>query len=76
MKIITIHGYIERRILINFTADPKLVEKVVPLPFRTKIYKKKAIVGMCLIRPKNIKPKGLPDFFGVNSENGVHRIAV
>lgn len=25
---------------------------------------------------KNIKPKGLPDLFGVNSENGAHRIAV
>lgn len=29
-----------------------------------------------LIRLKNIKPKGLPDFIGVNSENGAHRIAV
>ncbi len=28
------------------------------------------------IRLKNIKPKGLPDFTGVNSENGAHRIAV
>jgi len=76
MKTPTIHGYIERRILINFTADPKLVEKVVPFPFRPKIYKDKAIVGICLIRLKNIKPKGLPDLFGVNSENGAHRIAV
>ncbi|MBP6687859.1 MAG: DUF2071 domain-containing protein [Lacibacter sp.] len=76
MKIPTIHGYIDRRILINFTADPKAVEKIIPFPFRPKIYKGKAIVGICLIRLKNIKPNGLPDFFGVNSENGAHRIAV
>lgn len=76
MKIPTIHGYIDRRILINFTADPKAVEKIIPFPFRPKIYKDRAIVGICLIRLKNIKPKGLPDFFGVNSENGAHRIAV
>ena len=76
MKIPTIHGYIDRRILINFTADPKVVEKIVPFPFRPKIYKGKAIVGICLIRLRNIKPKGLPDFLGVNSENGAHRIAV
>ncbi|MFH6958160.1 DUF2071 domain-containing protein [Flavobacterium aquidurense] len=76
MKIPTIHGYIDRRILINFTADPKSVEKIIPFPFRPKLYKDKAIVGICLIRLKNIKPKGFPDFIGVNSENGAHRIAV
>ncbi|QPH37946.1 DUF2071 domain-containing protein [Pedobacter endophyticus] len=76
MKTPTIHGYIDRRILINFTADPQAVERIIPLPFRPKIYKDKAIVGICLIRLKHIKPKGLPDFIGVNSENGAHRIAV
>ena len=76
MKIPTIHGYIDRRILVNFTADPKSVEKIIPFPFRPKIYKDKAIVGICLIRLKDIKPKGFPDFIGVNSENGAHRIAV
>ena len=76
MKIPTIHGFIDRRILINFTADPEVVSKIVPLPFRPKIYKGKAIVGICLIRLKNVKPKGFPDIIGVNSENGAHRIAV
>jgi hypothetical protein len=76
MKIPTIHGLIDRRILINFTADPEVVQRIIPAPFRPKIYKGKAIVGICLIRLKNIKPKGLPDFIGVSSENGAHRIAV
>ncbi len=76
MKLPIIHGYIDRRILINFTADPDIVSKIIPKPFRPKIYKDKAIVGICLIRLKNIKPKGLPNFAGVSSENGAHRIAV
>jgi hypothetical protein len=70
------HGYIDRRILVNFTADPDDVRKIIPEPFRPKVYKDKAIVGICLIRLKNIKLKGLPDFIGVSSENGAHRIAV
>ena len=76
MKFPTIHGFIDRRILINFTADPKDVERILPYPFRPKIYKSKGIVGICLIRLKNIKPKGFPDFMGISSENGAHRIAV
>ncbi len=76
MKIPTIHGFIDRRILINFTVDPIIAEKIIPHPFRPKIYKEKAIVGICLIRLKNIKPKGFPDLFGISSENGAHRISV
>ncbi|GAB3296135.1 YqjF family protein [Hymenobacter tenuis] len=76
MRIPTIHGIIDRRILINFTADPKDVATILPAPFRPKVYKGKAIVGICLIRLKNIKPKGLPNWLGVSSENGAHRIAV
>jgi hypothetical protein len=76
MKLPTIHGFIDRRILVNFTADPAVVHKIVPEPFRPKVYKGKAIVGICLIRLKSIKPKGFPGFLGISSENGAHRIAV
>lgn len=76
MKFPTIHGFIDRRILINFIANPNDIEKILPAPFRPKIYKDKAIVGICLIRLKSIKPKGFPDFLGISSENGAHRIAV
>ena len=76
MKIPTIKGIIDRRILINYTVDPEIVAKIIPKPFRPKIYKDKAIVGICLIRLKEIRPKGLPSFIGVSSENGAHRIAV
>lgn len=62
--------------LVNYIAEPSVVEKILPKPFKPKLFDGKAIVGICLIRLKNIKPKGFPSFIGVNSENGAHRIAV
>jgi hypothetical protein len=76
MRIPTIKGVIDRRILINFTADPAVVAAILPPPFRPKLYQNRALVGICLIRLKNIKPKGFPAFMGLSSENGAHRIAI
>ena len=76
MKIPTIIGTIDRRILINYQADKEVIEKFLPTPFRPKLVKGKAIVGICLIRLKNIRPKGIPFNVGTSSENGAHRIAV
>lgn len=76
IKIPTIKGIIDRRILVNFTVVPEIAEKVIPPPFRPKVYKGKAIVGICLIRLKDVRPKGLPGFMGISSENGAHRFAV
>jgi hypothetical protein len=76
MNVPTIEGIIDRRILINFTVDPHIIQKIIPAPFTPKLYKDKAIVGICLIRLKKIRPKGLPAFIGISSENAAHRIAV
>lgn len=76
MKIPIIRGIIDRRILVNFTVDPDVAKTIVLYPFRPKIINDKAVAGICLIRLKNVRPKGLPSFIGVGSENGAHRIAV
>ncbi len=76
MRIPTIQGIIERRVLVNYTVDPEIIQKLIPAPFKPKIYRDKAIVGICLIRLKQIRPKGLPGFIGISSENGAHRVAV
>jgi hypothetical protein len=76
MKIPTIRGTIDRRILINYTVDPGIVAGIIPKPFRPQVYQGKAIVGICLIRLQDIRPKWIPSFLGVSSENGAHRIAV
>lgn len=76
MKIPAIVGTIDRRILINYQADKEVIERFLPAPFTPKLVKGKAIVGICLIRLKNIRPKGIPFNIGLSSENGAHRIAV
>lgn len=76
MKIPIIRGVIDRRILVNFTVEPDVIKKILPAPFRPKLVNGKAIAGICLIRLANVRPKGLPAFIGVGSENGAHRIAV
>jgi hypothetical protein len=76
MKIPTISGIIDRRMLVNFTVDADIAKTIVPFPFSPKLISGKAIAGICLIRLKQVRPKGLPAFIGVGSENGAHRIAV
>lgn len=76
MQIPTIKGIIDRRILINYQVDKEVLEKYLPKPFRPKLVKGKGIAGICLIRLKEIRPKGFPKFIGISSENGAHRIAV
>ena len=44
--------------------------------FTPKAVNGKGIAGICLIRLKEVRPKGLPAFTGIGSENGAHRIAV
>lgn len=76
MRIPTIQGLIDRRILVNYRIDPDVVAKVLPKPFRPKLVHGNAIGGICMIRLKHLRPKGMPTCFGIRSENAAHRYAV
>lgn len=76
MKIPKIKGVIDRRILINYQIDKEVLANYLPEPFQPKLVNGKGIAGICLIRLKDIRPKGLPRQIGISSENGAHRIAV
>ena len=76
MRIPTIHGIIERRILANYQVAPDILAKVLPPPFRPKTINGVGIAGICLIRLKHIKPHFITGNFGLSSENAAHRIAV
>lgn len=76
MEIPIIKGVIDRRILINYQVDKEVLENYLPFPFKPKLVNGKGIAGICLIRLKEIRPKGLPKQIGISSENGAHRIAV
>ena len=76
MNIPTLIGTIRRRILVNFRADPDVIQHFLPQGFRPKLQDGHAVAGICLIRLENIRPKFVPDLVGINSENAAHRIAV
>jgi hypothetical protein len=71
-----LEGVIARRILLNFRADPAIVQRLVPPPLEIAQYRGFAIVGVCLIRLEHLRPKGIPSAFGVSSENMAHRVAI
>jgi hypothetical protein len=76
MRIPVIKGTIKRRLLVNFRADPAVVQRFLPQPFRPKLHGRHSLVGICLIRLEQIRPAGLPGVLGLSSENAAHRIAV
>ncbi len=76
MRIPVIRGLIDRRILINYHVDPRVVAPLLPPPFRPKVVHGVGMVGICLIRLKNVRPTFLPPWLGISSENAAHRTAV
>jgi hypothetical protein len=76
MRIPTIRGLIDRRVLVNFRVDPEVLSGVCPAPFRPQIVNGFGIAGICLIRLKHVRPTFLPFSLGISSENAAHRIAV
>ena len=76
MRLPVVKGIIKRRLLANFRADPGVVQSLLPLPFRPKLQRGYAVVGICLIRLEQVRPAGFPSALGTSSENAAHRIAV
>jgi hypothetical protein len=76
MRVPVIQGVIRRRILVNFRVDPDVMKAQLPSRFTPKLQRNHAIAGVCLIRLEAIRPRLLPGFAGIPSENAAHRIAV
>jgi hypothetical protein len=76
MKIPVVRGIIDRRILVNYHVDPGVLRPLLPAPFRPKVIHGVALVGICLIRLKHVRPAFLPSWLGISSENAAHRAAV
>ena len=76
MYIPTLEGLIDRRLLVNYRVDPDYLQRLLPAPFRPKLIHGMGIGGICLIRLKQLRPRGLPAPLGFSSENAAHRIAV
>lgn len=76
MRLPVIQGLIRRRILVNFRVDPEVMQANIPARFRPKVHAGHAIAGICLIRLEEIRPRLVPGFLGLASENAAHRVAV
>jgi hypothetical protein len=76
MRIPVIRGVIDRRILVNYRVDPAVLARSLPAPFRPKLHRGRGMVGICLIRLRGIRPRFVPSWLGIASENAAHRAAV
>ncbi|MEY2507986.1 MAG: hypothetical protein QOH01_2315 [Verrucomicrobiota bacterium] len=76
MLLDTIHGIIDRRVLLNYHIDPEVLQQVLPPGFRPKVFRGKGIGGVCMIRFRELRPRKVPAWLGLGSENAAHRIAV
>ena len=76
MRMPVVHGVMDRRILVNDHVDPDVLGPLLPASFRPRIVRGFAMVGVCLIRLRHLRPIGLPWWLGISSENAAHRAAV
>lgn len=76
MRIPVVRGVIDRRILVNYSVDPDVLARTLPAPFRPKLHAGRGLAGICLIRLRGVRPRWLPSWLGVSSENAAHRTAV
>ncbi|HZL71073.1 MAG TPA: DUF2071 domain-containing protein [Planctomycetota bacterium] len=76
MLLDSIHGIIDRRVLLNYRIDPAVVRRALPPLFRPKLFGSHAVGGVCMIRFKQLRPRFTPSWLGLGSENAAHRFAV
>lgn len=76
MKIPSLVGKIERRILVNFRAELSVLREFVPEPFEPLSVHGYGIVGICVFLLKDLRIKGTPSLLGYRSENAAHRISI
>ncbi len=76
MRLPTIEGVIERRLLLNYRVDPVVIQRLLPAPFRPQLHGGFAVAGICLIRMGDLRPHRLPRWTGLRSEGAAHRVAV
>jgi hypothetical protein len=76
MLVDMVHGTIARRVLLNYRIDPAVLNRALPAPFRANLYRGVGVGGVCMIRFEALRPRFVPRWLGIRSENAAHRIAV
>jgi hypothetical protein len=70
-----IRSTIERRLLVNWRADPAVVAPLLPPGHRPNLVSGSAVIGICFVRLGGARPSGLP-VPGCSSEGAAHRVGV
>ena len=73
---VSIEAVIRRRVLVNFRVSADVVAELLPAPFEPRLVQGWAMAGICLIGLGDLRPRGIPSFLGLQTENAAHRIAV
>lgn len=76
LRLPIVRGVIDRRVLVNYRVDPDVLQRQLPAPFRVATVGGFGIAGICLIRLVQERPRGVPRWLGLRSENAAHRVAV
>jgi len=76
LKVGSLDATLTRRILVNYAADPHVVEPLLPAPLRPMLVGGQAVVGICFVHLSQARPRGLPASMGVGCEAAAHRVAV
>lgn len=76
MRIKTLAGRIDYRILVNYKVDPRLLHRYLPAPFRPRTIDGCGIAGFTFIRQRHQRIKGLPRALGLSSDLVLFRVAV
>lgn len=76
MKLPTIQGVIQCRLLLNYRVAPKVLKALIPSPFQPKLANGFGIAGICLIRLRGLRPSILPGGWGISVDSIAHRVAV
>jgi hypothetical protein len=71
-----VRSTIERRLLVNWRADPGDVGPLLPAPFRPHLVDGSAVVGVCILRLEHVRPPGLPRWAGAAFASAAHRVSV
>lgn len=76
MKLPTIRGVVQRRLLLNYRIDPQAIGDWLPEPFEPRLHRGWIVAGVCLIRMRQFPSSMFPFGRGLGSENAAHRVAV
>lgn len=75
MKLNTLAGSIERRVLVNYRVEAEVAQDFLPAPFKPALVNGYAIAGICLIQ-LSVRPTWAPETLSFRSLNGAHRFSV